>query len=106
MADKKPIKKTSLFFRIRRYCKKNTIKVAFVALLTCLVIVSSLLTYGLVYYNSAQRQSYVVTGVKAMIDGNFHKAQSILLRAAKKKGAPEAYPFLAWISARTPRWPR
>lgn len=101
MADKKALKKPSLIFKIRRYCKHNTIKVAFVALLSCLVIGSCLLTYGLVYYNSAQRQSYVVTGVKAMIDGNFHKAQSILLRAVKKKDAPEAYPFLAWISART-----
>ena len=92
--DKRPFKE-----KLKSFISKNKVALIILSLIVLLGGGVGLIVTGYLEYNRATREAYVVAGMKAMEDGNFHKAQSLLLKATYLQ-APEAYPFLAWLSAK------
>jgi len=83
-----------------KFVKENQTLIAVSSLFATFVLGSYLLVAGYMNYSSATRETYVVSGLRALEDGNYHKAQSYFLKSTHQ-GAIEAYPLLAWICART-----
>ena len=104
MASKKKEKKKKekgpgLKVRLKDFFSRNKMLCMVFAAVMFLVGGVGFIVYGYVSYNQTTRESFIVAGMKAMEDGNFHKAQSLLLKATYLD-AYEAYPFLAWLSAK------
>ncbi|MGN1281000.1 MAG: hypothetical protein ACI4UM_03745 [Succinivibrio sp.] len=89
-----------LLDRIVKYVKSHSIPFAIGVLSVMFAAGSYLVISGYLQYTNTTKESYVVAGLKSMQEGNLHKAQTFLLQAGKN-GAAEAYPYLAWISAKS-----
>ncbi len=98
--EKKAKDKTPFKVKLKNFAVKNKLVLIILSIIILLCGGVSLIVTGYLEYNRATREAYVVSGMKAMEDGNFHKAQSLLLKATYLQ-APEAYPFLAWLSAKS-----
>lgn len=85
--------------KFKAFFKKNKTIVLISSLFIAFCVGSYLFVGGYMQYTTATRQYYVVAGLKSLQDKNYHKAQSYFLKATKQ-GAVEAYPYLAWVSAR------
>ena len=101
---KKPQKKSrnteKFSVRLKKVFSAHKILILILSLVMLLSGGVTLIVLGYLDYNRATREAYVVAGMKSMEDGNFHKAQSFFLKATYV-GAPEAYPYLAWLSAKS-----
>lgn len=86
--------------RFGEYVSVHKIPILIGVLCTLFAVGSGLLGYGAKQYIDSNRQTYVVAAVKSMQDGNFHKAQTFFMQSLKNN-AVEAYPFLAWIAAKS-----
>lgn len=96
--DKSP--KISPVKRIKTYVSEHKTPLIGSALVLMFVFGLYLIISGYIQYANANKESYIVAGVKSMQEGNFHKAQTYLMQAGQN-GASEAYPYLAWISAKS-----
>ncbi len=92
--------KPKLKVRLKNFFVKNKLILAIFAVIVMLGGGVALIVGGYLEYGKATREAYVISGIKAMEEGNFHKAQSLLLRSTYI-GAYESYPFLAWLSAKS-----
>lgn len=86
--------------RIKAFLSEHRAPFIGSALIMMFVLGLYLIISGYIEYANANKESYVVAGVKSMQEGNFHKAQTYFLQAGQN-GASEAYPYLAWISAKS-----
>lgn len=99
-SDTKYRSQEKLFSRVKKFIKSHSIPFAIAVLSIMFAAGSFLVITGYLQYTNTTRQSYVVAGLRAMEEGNLHKAQTFLVQAGKA-GAAEAYPYLAWISAKS-----
>ena len=97
---KNKVKGPGLKVRLGEFAKKNKLALIILSIVILLAGGIVLIVGGYMEYNKATREDYVVAGMKAMEDGNFHKAQSLFLKASFLE-AHEVYPYLAWISAKS-----
>lgn len=92
--------KISLVKRGKTYVSEHKTPLIGSALVLMFVLGLYLIISGYIQYANANKESYIVAGVKSMQEGNFHKAQTYFMQAGQN-GASEAYPYLAWISAKS-----
>lgn len=92
--------KISLVKRIKTSVSKHKTPLVGGVLVLMFAFGLYLIVSGYIQYANANKESYIVAGVKSMQEGNFHKAQTYFMQAGKN-GASEAYPYLAWISAKS-----
>ena len=85
--DKSP--KISPVKRIKTYVSEHKTPLIGSALVLMFVFGLYLIISGYIQYANANKESYIVAGVKSMQEGNFHKAQTYLMQAGQN-GASEA----------------
>lgn len=86
--------------KFRTFISKNKFVLTILLIFSILASGVFLIVYGYLQYNRTTRETYMVAGMHSMEDGNYHKAQSFFLKAAFLE-VPEAFPYLAWINAKS-----
>lgn len=102
MADKKDKGKVKEKFsvRLKNFIHNHRYLLGVLGAIFVFVFGVVLVADGGYQYYRATRQSLVVAAIHSIEEGDIRKAQSLLMRAAANN-TPEAYTYLAWISARS-----